>query len=533
MKKNKILKPSRIKATQVSSHNHPKRKEQAKKCAIHPLQHLQQLIGNQTVHQFIQAKLKIGQPNDKYEQEADRVAEKVVNIPEPRVQRQPETEEENQIQTKPLADKITTLAQRQAIATEEEKEHLRTKCIVQPQPEEEKAEETIQPKTEEDNNEKEPLSVKSISNKLPSVSPNVQRSINTLRRGGQPLPQSVRNYFEPRFGADFSTVRIHNNVSAANTSKQLNARAFTFGGNIAFNDGLYQPDTESGKKLLAHELTHVVQQSSNRDLQKPAQLPSTLNQNNLTMLQRQVSKSKFKPITTPEAEKEYQDRVQQYKKQGKNEEKAAMHAMDDMFAERLKQTGGKRVAGSATFTNISQKTFLLVSKHMSIGGEIIKPGLYNAGIDSRSYNCHNYTFHNMKFSNDKKLKSLKKIIPKGAAKGKTYYDSIDLFKNGVHFDLKTSGIVIYPKWLIKLSEIKKRLSKFRPRKVGEKFSSNKGDIVMYSLGGDFPHSAKVTKVDRTGEPTRVKGKWGHFSLFEHDPATVPAHYGKHSYFRKK
>ncbi|MCK5633444.1 MAG: hypothetical protein KAI06_00050, partial [Anaerolineales bacterium] len=90
-------------------------------------------IGNQAVQRLVksgtlQAKLKIGQPGDKYEQEADRVADKVMRMPEPGVQRQEEPEEEEEtLQSKPLAGEITQLVQKQVEPEEEEEEMLQAK----------------------------------------------------------------------------------------------------------------------------------------------------------------------------------------------------------------------------------------------------------------------------------------------------------------------------------------------------------------------------------------------------------------------
>jgi hypothetical protein len=78
---------------------------------------------------------------------------------------------------------------------------------------------------------------------------------------GRPLAPEVREYFEPRFGYDFSGVRIHTGPTATSAARQLHARAFTTEGfNIAFDSGEFAPDTTRGRRLLAHELTHVVQQ---------------------------------------------------------------------------------------------------------------------------------------------------------------------------------------------------------------------------------------------------------------------------------
>lgn len=78
---------------------------------------------------------------------------------------------------------------------------------------------------------------------------------------GQPLSSSLRSYFEPRFGADFRNVRLHRDEETANFAESINARAFTYGNHIGFGHQTYSEST-GGKKLLAHELTHVLQQGN-------------------------------------------------------------------------------------------------------------------------------------------------------------------------------------------------------------------------------------------------------------------------------
>ncbi len=79
--------------------------------------------------------------------------------------------------------------------------------------------------------------------------------------GGEPLSQSDRAFFEPRFGYDFSHVRVHGDVRAAESARAVNALAYTVGQDVVFGPGWYAPGTNEGSHLLAHELTHVVQQS--------------------------------------------------------------------------------------------------------------------------------------------------------------------------------------------------------------------------------------------------------------------------------
>jgi len=187
-------------------------------------------------HPLIQAKLTINQPGDRYEQEADRVADAVIRMPEPGVQRQVEPEEEEEeeaLQTKPLAAQITPLLQRQ-----------------------------IEPEEEEE--EEELIQAKYTSGQTPHVSTSVQNQIHSLRGGGQPLSPSLRNFFEPRFGHDFSRVRVHTDAKAAESVRAVNARAFTIGRDVVFGVGQYAPETSDGNRLLAHELVHTMQQNGDR-----------------------------------------------------------------------------------------------------------------------------------------------------------------------------------------------------------------------------------------------------------------------------
>ena len=207
----------------------------SKASSVNRILYLQKTIGNQAVQRLIksgalQAKLRIGQTGDVYEQEADRVADEVMRMPEPQVQRQADLEEEEEeiLQTKLLVDQITPLVQRQV--------------------EEEEEEEMLQAKSRED--------------ATSEVSYGLESQINAIKGGGRPLGESERGFFEPRFGSDFSQVRVHTDTKAAEAARAVNARAFTVGQDIAFGAGQYAPDTAAGRQLLTHELTHVLQQGN-------------------------------------------------------------------------------------------------------------------------------------------------------------------------------------------------------------------------------------------------------------------------------
>jgi hypothetical protein len=94
----------------------------------------------------------------------------------------------------------------------------------------------------------------------------------TLRAPGQILDAASRAFFEPRFGHDFGRVRVHADAKAAESARAVNAVAYTVGNDVVFSAGRYSPATPTGRRLLAHELTHVVQQSSTRQDDAPVML---------------------------------------------------------------------------------------------------------------------------------------------------------------------------------------------------------------------------------------------------------------------
>ncbi len=182
---------------------------------------LQRTIGNQAVGRLIksgalQAKLRIGQPGDVYEQEADRVAEQVMRMPD-------------------VSSSKNTKIQRKC-----------PKC--------QKGLAGLQDKDKK-------LQRKEVYSQTPEVTPQTEANINALKGGGQPLPESTRSFYEPRFGHDLSKVRIHSDENAAEAARTVNARAFTAGRDVVFGKGEYTPQNGEGQRLLAHELVHVVQQS--------------------------------------------------------------------------------------------------------------------------------------------------------------------------------------------------------------------------------------------------------------------------------
>ena len=123
--------------------------------------------------------------------------------------------------------------------------------------------------------QKKPLAetIQRVSNSTSEVSTapsHVESVINSSRGGGSTMDNGTKNFMESRFGTDFSDVKIHTGIEAVQMSRELNAQAFTVGNDIYFNEGKYSPNSDSGKHLLAHELTHTVQQSGgvNKKIQR-------------------------------------------------------------------------------------------------------------------------------------------------------------------------------------------------------------------------------------------------------------------------
>jgi hypothetical protein len=173
----------------------------------------------------IQAKLAVGAPNDKYEQEADAMADKVV-------QRLAKGADSNT----PSANSFSASP---SVSAFKSGDGLQLKCA-------DCEKENIQRKA---NGESE-------------ASASIESRLSASKGGGNPLPNETRNQMESAMGADFSGVRVHTGSEAVQMSQDLNAHAFTHGSDVYFNSGKYNPSNTEGSRLLAHELTHTVQQGA-------------------------------------------------------------------------------------------------------------------------------------------------------------------------------------------------------------------------------------------------------------------------------
>ena len=227
---------------------------------------------------FFQPKLTVSQPGDKYEQEADATADKVMRMPAPasentsinqNIQRKEEAPQEEQKEE--VQAKLMPTISRMPDDDKQEETPVQAKAL----PHIQRAEATEPEKEEPDSgipkvqtysqNHHASISradtLQQSGRGPPPVSPRFEESLNNTA-GGTPLPPNTRQYMESRMGANFSGVRIHTGPVASDMSSQIQAQAFTYGSHIYFNSGKYDPESAAGKHLLAHELTHTVQQGA-------------------------------------------------------------------------------------------------------------------------------------------------------------------------------------------------------------------------------------------------------------------------------
>ncbi|MBW4635582.1 MAG: DUF4157 domain-containing protein [Iphinoe sp. HA4291-MV1] len=219
--------------------------------STHPIEELQGAIGNRAVNQLlanqpvvqakpifrglsgelrsptpIQTKLAIGAVGDKYEQEADRVAKHVVN----------------QINT-PVPQSSTQSQSIQRQETPEEDDKLQMKPVVQRLASEDGG-------------------AIAFGGTRNVIAPDLETSIQQARGSGKPLAYSVREPMERAFRADFSGVRVHVDATSERLNQSIQAKAFTTGQDVFFRQEGYDPKSREGQELIAHELTHVVQQQA-------------------------------------------------------------------------------------------------------------------------------------------------------------------------------------------------------------------------------------------------------------------------------
>ncbi len=280
---------------------------------------LQHTLGNAYVQRLVetmklQPKLSVSQPDDIYEREADRLAREITRLPGPELRRQ-DIPEEEELQMQP------TQLQRQS-AEEEEEEELQAKSTLQRQ----------------DIPEEEELQMKAEVNAPSPVPQDIEVRINSLRGNGQSLPEVTRAPLEIGLGHDFSQVHVHTDAEAGELSRRLGAKAFTTESDIFFGENAYQPATAGGQELIAHELTHVVQQQAAPALKPEEETGLARTGRTPGGLQRQYM---------PEEEEELQAKSMLQRQEIPEEEEVLQAKADeDSRAGRKRQSNNRRRTGS-------------------------------------------------------------------------------------------------------------------------------------------------------------------------------------------
>jgi len=273
----------------------------------------------------VQLKLSVGAPDDPMEHEADAMAEQVMRMPESSFSERSRSAGSNavdeQVRLKPLASQITPFVQRCSTCGDYDDDHVQLKPF-SPHPAscayvDDYDDEHVQLKPisagvtpfiqrcgggcsaqDDERVQLKPHSqqisplVQAKSDGASSASDSVSSRIKSSMGGGSPMQSDTKNFMESRFGADFSDVKIHSGEESTQLNQALNAKAFAVSNNIYFNSGQYQPETDSGKRLLAHELTHVLQQSGpSAYIQRETQAPDKGDFKKLLLVETNVGES--------------------------------------------------------------------------------------------------------------------------------------------------------------------------------------------------------------------------------------------------
>lgn len=281
-------KPKAIQQTEAAKSTKPSRPLSGQSCDVHSILQLQRTIGNQTEqrllqsnaeelqvgsatttastrfgHDFsripifsplsvqVQPKLTISAPGDMYEQEADIIADQIVRMPEPQLQHScPCGEGCPKCQTEQLVSSAHSVNH---LSDGRDQEAGQIVERVMQMPHRPSATDSGQATT----------SVGGLQSPEPAATAGFAARLAAERGRGGSLQPNIRQLMEPRFGLDFSAVRVHTDSRAQRLAADLHAHAFTFGNDIFFGVNKWNPASAPGRRLIAHELAHTVQQSGN------------------------------------------------------------------------------------------------------------------------------------------------------------------------------------------------------------------------------------------------------------------------------
>ncbi|QHS63699.1 eCIS core domain-containing protein [Chitinophaga agri] len=386
---------------------------------------------------FFQPKLAVGQPGDKYEREADAVADKVVNQPsakgngvqrkeisavqampekkedEKKVQKRRDKEEEVPVQKKdaPPGDKEEKKPEQLPSKKEEEKPVQKKDDRAAPEKQEEEkkpvqkkeepekkpaADEVI--KEEKDDKEKggkpSVMTKKNVSQATEEGSDQLAQQLREQQGNGSPMSPAMKKEMGTAIGADFSNVRIHTGEKAAELNRELGAQAFTHGNDVYFNNGRYDTDSAAGKHLLAHELTHVVQQGAAPAAEGKQTSPAA--GHTAPGIQREISTPLPEGVKPDEKSEIAEFPVGSFKVQVKPDRKATE---EDNIAPNKAETKGD----ISTYINFTTNGKGEITK-VSISKTLIIETVYGADVTSKSDS--GYGRGHIKSDKDKGNKSL-------------------------------------------------------------------------------------------------------------------------------
>jgi hypothetical protein len=228
---------------------------------------------------FFQAKLTVNKPGDQYEQEADSVANAVVN----------KSGGMPSLQQKEISSvqRLATSAVDEEASTDEERmkkdKMVQRKCAECEKEEKEKGavqkKDDTDKKKEEEEDQVKSATVQRKADSNSGTSGQLSSRIEQSAGNGNSLPSKTQAEMQQALGYNLDAVNIHADAEAADLNRQVKAQAFTHGKDIYFNAGKYNPESSEGKHLLAHELTHVIQQNAgeDNDIQRMAPCPAHLN----------------------------------------------------------------------------------------------------------------------------------------------------------------------------------------------------------------------------------------------------------------
>ena len=225
----------------------------------------------------IQTKLTVSKPDDPQEKEADAVADKVMRMQEPVLA---SAKQEN--------DEILNRKEEEEVQAKQDKNSVgKIQCKLTPEFIATKSTSNVQKTNQKNCSIVQNIGTKDVVNYSnqdislyqsdifrqsgrgpPNKTISFEQTLAASKGGGSALPENTRKFMESRFKADFSGVRIHTDTTAQHLSSQVNAQAFAHGNDIYFNQGKYAPQTTQGGTLLAHELTHTIQQGASKKVSR-------------------------------------------------------------------------------------------------------------------------------------------------------------------------------------------------------------------------------------------------------------------------